>query len=82
MVLEKDHETLEGLHPKNFTDGASYLEEGRNHRGVPQITQLHALLAKGWDLANSFIPGFEEAALSAGAVKCDVVADVKEVGGR
>jgi len=56
-----------------------YLAVARRRAGSPQFIHPHAMLRKGWELANAMLPGLDKAAAAAGAVTVNAMSDMKEV---
>lgn len=79
VILERDHATPQRVAGADSAEGSDYLAAAQSRRGVPQFVQIHVFLSKGWELAQGLLPGLEAAALSAGVVKSNMVAEVKEV---
>jgi hypothetical protein len=58
--------------------GKDYLGDAKRRSGSPQFIHPHLFLQKGWQLVNEFLPGVDEAAHAAGAIKMNAMADFKE----
>ena len=52
--------------------------DAKRRSGSPQFIHPHLFLQKGWQLVNEFLPGVDEAAHAAGAIKMNAMADLKE----
>ena len=78
IVLDRDHGLRDHDDPERTPSGEGYLADARRRFGSPQFIHPHVFLQKGWQLANNFLPGVDEAAFAAGAIKMNTMADTKE----
>ena len=58
--------------------GKDYLGDAKRRSGSPQFIHPHLFLQKGWQLVNEFLPGVEEVAHAAGAIKMNAMSGLKE----
>ncbi|GEM_PF-6024970 len=50
---------------------------GENRRGVPQGRHLHGLHPRGREILDELFPGFTASLTASGAVRCDVLGDMR-----
>jgi 2-polyprenyl-6-methoxyphenol hydroxylase-like FAD-dependent oxidoreductase len=50
---------------------------GENRKGVPHGQHLHGFHPRGREILDELFPGFTDAMVAAGAVRCDVLADMR-----